>query len=80
MNDFGKSPELVGLSLMYDNKKEQLMLSEAESISPALKKFNMENCKPASTPIDKIATAQLKDSWEAIATVAYCEAVGLLLY
>ena len=50
MKDFGAAKQILGMRIIRDRKNKKLTLSQNEYIQKVLKRFNMHNAKPVSTP------------------------------
>ena len=50
MKDFGAAKEILGIRITRDRKNCKLTFSQNEYIQKVLKRFNMHNEKPVSTP------------------------------
>jgi histone deacetylase 1/2 len=76
VKDFGRMTEFLGLQWHYADGKAKL--SQPKYIQEVLKRFGMEDCKPAPTPMvedrEMDETALMKDS------TVYKEASGCLVY
>lgn len=51
IKDLGKASYCLGLEIKQDN--EVMTITQTKYINDMLKRFNMENCKPVKTPIEK---------------------------
>ena len=52
MKDMGPAKYIVGLEIHQDRAHRTLHLNQHKYTLDVLKWFNMENCKPVSTPLD----------------------------
>ena len=50
MKDLGVAKQILGMRIIRDKKNRKLKLSQNEYIEKVLKRFNMQNAKPISTP------------------------------
>ena len=50
MKDLGAAKQILGMRITRDRKNRKLTLSQNEYIQKVLKRFNMHNAKPVSTP------------------------------
>ena len=50
MKDLGAAKKILGMRITRDRKNLKLTLSQNEYIQKVLKRFNMHNEKPVSTP------------------------------
>lgn len=80
LKDLGRAPEFVGIALVYDEQRGTLCFNQTSAIRRALKKFNMSNSKPISSPMEKSVVAHLRSDSEPAVNVPYREAIGSLLY
>lgn len=53
LEDLGRASEFVGIALIYDENQGKLSLNQPCGICWALKKFNMSDCKPVASPMEK---------------------------
>jgi hypothetical protein len=51
VNDLGKLKVIVGIAVIRNRKNKKLSFTERQYFRDILKRFNMTNCKPASTPL-----------------------------
>ena len=51
MKDLGPANFILGMQIRRDREKQKLWLRQEKYIKEILKKFNMIDCKPVSTPI-----------------------------
>lgn len=85
MKDMGVANNCVGLHITY-NQNGNICLDQSTYIRDMLKKFNMADCKPVSTPSDanqKLTMdmcASSEGDREKLRNIPYQEAVGSLLY
>ena len=52
MKDMGPAKSIVGLEIRWDRAHRTLHLNQHKYTLDVLKRFNMENCNPVSTPLD----------------------------
>lgn len=76
MKDIGKLKNILGLEISYE--KNQLKITQRRYIQKALKKYNMENCKPISTPIEPYL--KLEKSENCDKNIPYQNLIGTLMY
>ena len=50
MKDLGAAKQILGMRITRDRKNHKLAFSQNEYIQEVLKRFNMHNAKPVSTP------------------------------
>ena len=50
MKDLGAAKQILGMRITRDRKNRKLTLSKNQYIQKVLKRFNMQNEKPVSTP------------------------------
>eukprot|EP00253_Pinus_taeda_P031249 PITA_31249 len=51
MKDLGVAKQILGMRITRDRKNHKLTLPQSEYIEKVLKRFNMQNAKPASKPL-----------------------------
>ena len=51
MKDLGEAKKILGMEIVRDRKAGSLYLSQRGYIEKVLRRFNMHNCKPVSTPL-----------------------------
>lgn len=77
---------LLGVHVTRDRANRVLTLSQRQAVVDMLKKFDMADCKPVSTPLDpgtKLSVADSPQNEEEVALMRskpYAEAVGTLMY
>ena len=85
MKDMGEAHFILGVQIRRDRAKRQLFLSQAEYVRTILERFNMQDCKPAASPMatdNKLVRTDPTDadSIQEMADVPYSSAVGALMY
>ncbi|KAK9721225.1 Reverse transcriptase (RNA-dependent DNA polymerase) [Popillia japonica] len=86
IKDLGVATEILGIRIARDFKKGTLKLDQSSYIEKILNKFNMNGCKPVTTPADPNAkldgNKQPKEDVETeeIKNVPYQEAIENLLF
>eukprot|EP00253_Pinus_taeda_P020970 PITA_20970 len=86
MKDLGAAKQILGMIITKDKKNRKLTLCQNEYIQNVLKRFNMHNAKPLSTPfashlkLSKEMCSKTQEDMEYISKVTYASAVGSLLY
>lgn len=86
MTDLGTAKYCVGFHVTRDRQNGKLWLDQEKHIRELLDKFDMNDCKPVSTPADpnqkltKDMGPKTADQLQEMSTVPYQEAVGGLLY
>lgn len=86
MKDLGSAKKILGMRISRDRARGKLKLSQEEYVKKVLKRFNMENAKPVSTPLashfklssERNAVTDEEQSY--MASVPYASAVGSLMY
>ncbi|WVZ79655.1 hypothetical protein U9M48_027210 [Paspalum notatum var. saurae] len=86
MKDLGAAKKILGMEIIRDRKSGLLYLSQRGYIEKVLRRFNMHNAKPVSTPLaahfrlssDLCPTSD--DDIEYMSRVPYSSAVGSLMY
>ena len=81
MIDQGEIHYLLGMSIKRDRESRTLTISQPNYVEKVLRKFGMENCKPASTPLEPGRKFQkLSPSDEPFDVQTYQQAIGCLTY
>ncbi|CAN1807780.1 Retrovirus-related Pol polyprotein from transposon TNT 1-94 [Linum perenne] len=86
MKDLGAAKQILGMRINRDKQKGVLQLSQAEYIRRVLKRFNISDAKPVSTPLashfrlSKDQSPKDAEEEEYMAKVPYASAVGSLMY
>jgi hypothetical protein len=85
MKDMGEAHFILGVQIRRDRAKRQLYLSQAEYIRTVLKRFRMEDCQSAASPMATGVKLLKTDPADAtstadMASVPYASAVGALMY
>ncbi|WVZ61696.1 hypothetical protein U9M48_011528 [Paspalum notatum var. saurae] len=86
MKEFGAGKKILGMEIIRDRKSGLLYLSQRGYIEKVLRRFNMHDAKPVSTPLaahfrlstDLCPTSD--DDIEYMSRVPYFSAVGSLMY
>lgn len=53
MTDIGKADTFLGMHIEHDRENGIIQLNQQQYLKKVLRKFGMDECKPASTPIEK---------------------------
>ena len=85
--DLGEAQFILGVQIRRNRDRRQLYLSQHEYVRTVLKRFRMEDCKPAASPMatgvkllrNEPKNATSTDS-EDMSKVPYSSAVGALMY
>jgi hypothetical protein len=86
MKDLGSAKQILGMRINRDKQKGTLQLSQEEYIDRILKRFNMSNAKPVSTPLashfrlSKDQSPKTEEEKDFMAKVPYASAIGSLMY
>jgi hypothetical protein len=86
MKDLGAAKQILGMRINRDKQKGTLQLSQEEYIDRILKRFNMSNAKPVSTPLashfrlSKDQSPKTEEEKDFMAKVPYASAIGSLMY
>jgi transposase InsO family protein len=81
MKDMGEAEFILGVQIRRDRAKRQLYLSQAEYVRTVLERFDMQDCKPAASPMATGAKLLKTESdSECARNVPYASAVGALMY
>ena len=86
MKDLGAAKKILGMEIFRDRSSGRLWLSQENYILKVLKRFNMEEARPVTTPLVghfKLSSRQCPQSpeeEEELSRVPYASAVGSLMY
>jgi Reverse transcriptase (RNA-dependent DNA polymerase)/Integrase core domain/GAG-pre-integrase domain len=83
MTDLGPATRFLGLEIARDRQNLTITLHQNEYIKDILKRFNMSECKPVSTPMDPGTKLTKADPTEVLTPedkTAYQSIVGSLMY
>ena len=86
MKDLGVEKQILGMRITRDRKSHKLTLSQNEYIQKVLKRFNMHNAKPVSTPfashfkLSKEMCPKTQEDMDYMSKVPYASANGSLMY
>lgn len=80
LEEFGTASEFIRIALIHDKQRGTIFLNQASAIRRALKKFNMSDCRPISSPTDKSVRALLKSESLPITDVLYRRDIESNLY
>ena len=86
MKDLGTAKRILGMEIHRDLENDKLLLTQGKYARKVLARFNMENCKPVSTPLAphfKLSSAQCPTDATArglMSKIPYDKAVGSLMY
>lgn len=86
LRDLGPTSWLLGVEIKCNRSKRTLTLDQHQYIQDLLKRFNMEDCKPVTTPLDPSVCLSASMSPQSSAdikfmqSVPYLQAVGALMY
>ena len=78
MKDLGQLSWVLGLE--FNCQDGVIMMSQSQFIKRVLRKFNMDNCKPRSTPCEIGINKISEDESEPADVRLYGEMVGSLVY
>src|ERR1044072_3181634 len=86
MKDLGPANKILGMQIHRDRKDRRIWLSQKNYLQKVLRRFNMQDCKPISTPL--LINYKLSSSMNPInkaevmemSRVPYASAVGSLMY
>jgi len=86
MKDLGLANKILGMQIHRDRNNRKIWLSQRNYLRKVLRRFNMEDCKPISTPLSvnfKLSSSMCPSS-EAermeMSRVPYASAVGSLMF
>ena len=86
MKDLGAAKKILGMEISRDRKSGLLFLSQHSYIQKLLRRFNMHDSKPVSTPIAshfKLSSSQCPSTdsdFDYMSKVPYSSAVSSLMY
>ena len=78
MTDLGLMKYFLGIEV--EQKHDGIFISQQKYATDVLKKFRMENCKPADTPIAFGTKLSKQDMGSAVNSTLYKQLVGSLIY
>ena len=81
MDDRGELHYILGMEIKRDRKKRKMTICQKTYLNDVLDRFDMQNCKPVSTPMEagKVFTV-LADNEEPVDVKLYQAAIGSLNY
>ncbi|KAL3846133.1 hypothetical protein ACJIZ3_003536 [Penstemon smallii] len=86
MKDLGPANKILGMQIYRDRNNRKIWLSQQNYLKKILRRFNMQDCKPISTPlpINFKLSSSMSPSNEAermeMSRVPYASAVGSLMF
>ena len=81
IEDFGEVNHVLGMLVKRDRKSRTLTISQPKYLEGVLKRFNMEHCKPVSTPMEPGKKFyELSDDEEPVNVLEYQKIIGCLTY
>ena len=86
MKDLGAAKKILGMEIMRDKVVGRLSLSQKGYIEKVLRRFNMQNAKPVTTPLrahfrlSSIPSLQSNEEVDYKSKVPYSSVVGSLMY
>ena len=81
MVDQGKLHYILGMSIHRDRAAKTLKIKQSKYLESVLKKFDMENCKPVSTPLEPGRKfVKLQENETPVDVQRYQMAIGCLTY
>lgn len=86
MKDIGEAHYILGMKITRDRLNGKLWMDQELYINNVLKKFNMSDCKPVSTPVDvnqkisKELCPQTEEEIDEMKKIPYQEAIGSLMF
>ena len=84
MKDLGAAKQILGMRI--DRNKEGIKLSQEEYVRKVIKRFNMHDAKPVSTPLaghfrlSKDQSSTTEDEKKQMDKIPYASAIGSLMY
>ncbi|GJY40070.1 retrovirus-related pol polyprotein from transposon TNT 1-94 [Tanacetum coccineum] len=86
MKDLGPANKILGMQIHRDRVSRKIWLSQKSYVKKILQRFNMQDCKPISTPFptdiklsSKMSPSSENERME-ISRVTYASAVGSLMF
>jgi hypothetical protein len=79
MKDLGEVHYCLGIQVERDRNKKRMRLHQSQYLTNLLKKFGMEECKPAATPVDQ-GTKLLPNEGKPVEKTKYQALIGGLTY
>ena len=86
MKDLGNAKHILGMRITRDRSNGCIYLSQSKYVCKILKRFNMENAKPLSTPLSmhvklsKEECPKCDHEKEFMSKIPYQSTVGSLMY
>ena len=81
IKDMGKLHHFLGMSVVQNETRKTVWIGQTAYTENLLKKFEMEHCKPVSTPVNVGSKLEIaKDEEESINQQQYQSAIGSLMY
>ena len=86
MKDLGAAKKTLGMEILRDRVAGRLSLSQKGYIEKVLRKFNMQNSKPVTTPhvahfrLSSVLCPQADEEVDYMSRVPYSSAMGSLMY
>ena len=80
LSDLGEASLFLGMELERDRKEATVILSQRRYGQDVLKRFQMESCKPASTPLPSGYKFHVATDEDSFPVQRYQSAVGSLMY
>ena len=81
IEDFGEVNHVLGMLVKRDRKSRILTISQPKYLEGVLKRFNMEHCKPVSTPMEPGKKFyELSDDEDPVNVQEYQKIIGCLTY
>ena len=81
MKDLGTAKVMLGIEIIRDRKNRKLFISQQQYITEILKRFNMNESRTVSTPMEKSSLSELDAIDEkALKNTPYRQAIGSLIY
>ncbi|GKE83642.1 zinc finger, CCHC-type containing protein [Tanacetum coccineum] len=77
MKDMGEADVILGIKIKRENKG--IVITQSHYIEKILKKFNLEDCSPVSTPMDPVEKLK-PNTGKPVDQLEYSRAIGCLMY
>ena len=86
MKDLGAAKQILGMRIIKDKANGTLKLSQSKYVKKVLSRFNLNETKPVSTPLDshfklsKEQSPKIDKERDHMSRVPYASAIGSLMY
>lgn len=80
MKDLGEAKVCIGLEIRRDRKEKTLSLTQSKYAASVLKRFNMSDCNPCTTPMEKLQGRVEDVGNDPESHAPYRQAIGCLMF